>query len=107
MRIARNRNSVATLGANAASPVFPLVGNIILTGETEQDEQLIASFVEDVWQHQRGEDFAVAFSPTATDMYLWVSAKTQERVDSVLDWAMGQLSYGFAQQGASVTVVSF
>jgi len=84
---------------------YPYCGKLVCTEETEQDRNLFARFIEDCWLRQGGEDFAVSFVPTEKEAILWVSAKTEQRLEDFMKWTIDLLVKGLEQQGVKCILV--
>ncbi|MDP1688754.1 MAG: hypothetical protein Q8L47_01320 [bacterium] len=89
-----------------AKKPFKYCGKIVCLEDTEKDQQLLASFIEDCWQKQGGDDYLVSFTPTNKESVLWVSAKTKKRLNGVIDWAIDLLIKGFKQEGEKCIAIS-
>ena len=83
---------------------YPFTGHLVLSDGTAEEEALIANFAENVWNRNSGQDYQLMFVPTDTETYFWVSAATQRRVNSVLNWGLKNLQGGFAQMGYTLQV---
>lgn len=87
-----------------ATPPHRNVGKLVFTDESERGHNLLADFVESVWMQAGSEDYAVSFAPSTTEATLWVSGRSQEVVDGVLDETIDRLKGGFERSGEVLEV---
>lgn len=102
----RVKKIILSKNKGGAKQPFKYCGKIICLEDTEEDQQLLASFIEDCWQRQGGDDYSVSFTSTNKESVLWVSAKTKNRLNSIINWAIDLLIRGFKQEGEKCITIS-
>ena len=81
----------------------PWMGIITFSNDSEHGQQLIADFIENIWSgFPATKDITASQAFGASEVKLFVSAKTKELITEAVDEAVARLKGGFKKAGESL-----
>lgn len=85
----------------------PWTGIITFSNGSARGQQLIADFVENIWSGFRAtKDITASQAFGMSEVKLFVSAKTKEMADEVIDETIDRLKGGFKKAGESLRLAT-